>query len=408
MNSMAQTSPAKSSTDLRVRDQIRRRRTGIVVVTIVVIAALLIAWAGSGARRGYLDPAAYDGAGSHAVAALLAQNGVNVVTVRSSVDAAAQVRQAGARSTTLLVAVPDLLSADQVERLRAAGAATTILLAPTTRTTLSVWAPGVEPTARATDDVREPDCTWRAAVLAGGTRAGGAAYSVPPTIGIDPGLVQRCYPYRGDPTVVHLPNAAGNSRPIDNGDVTILGDPRVLTNDQLAKDGNAALALNALGQNTTLVWYLPTLAELTGGERKSFFTLVPRGVSFALLQLGVVVLLIAAWRVRRLGRVVVEPLPAVVRSSETVEGRGRMYRRAGARDRAAAALRDASIGRLRRRLTLPPNGTPDLLVAAVASRCDRAAPAIRDLLYGAAPVDDAALVRLADDLDALEREVTQF
>jgi hypothetical protein len=27
------------------------------------------------------------------------------------------------------------------------------------------------------------------------------------------------------------------------------------------------------------------------------------------------------------------------------------------------------------------------------------------LLYGAAPADDGALVRLADDLDALEREV---
>jgi hypothetical protein len=30
---------------------------------------------------------------------------------------------------------------------------------------------------------------------------------------------------------------------------------------------------------------------------------------------------------------------------------------------------------------------------------------VGSLLYGAAPADDAALVRLADDLDALEREV---
>jgi hypothetical protein len=46
-------------------------------------------------------------------------------------------------------------------------------------------------------------------------------------------------------------------------------------------------------------------------------------------------------------------------------------------------------------------------VDAVATRTSRPPSEVATLLYGAAPADDAALVRLADDLDALEREVSR-
>src|SRR5690606_41722785 len=59
----------------------------------------------------------------------------------------------------------------------------------------------------------------------------------------------------------------------------------------------------------------------------------------ALPILIVVVVLLAWWQGRRLGPLVTEPLPVVVRASETVEGRGRLYRSRRARDRAAEALR---------------------------------------------------------------------
>ncbi|MGF1432501.1 DUF4350 domain-containing protein, partial [Kitasatospora sp. LaBMicrA B282] len=54
----------------------------------------------------------------------------------------------------------------------------------------------------------------------------------------------------------------------------------------------------------------------------------------------------------------------------------------------------------------------DRLPTAAAGPADRApadrAPAdLPGLLYGPAPTDDAALLRLADDLDALERQVRQ-
>jgi hypothetical protein len=41
----------------------------------------------------------------------------------------------------------------------------------------------------------------------------------------------------------------------------------------------------------------------------------------------------------------------------------------------------------------------------VAARAGRPAGDVSVLLYGAAPSDDRSLVHLADDLDALEREV---
>ena len=66
-------------------------------------------------------------------------------------------------------------------------------------------------------------------------------------------------------------------------------------------------------------------------------------------------LLVALWKGRRIGPLVAERLPVVVRASETVEGRGRLYRSRRARDRAADALRTATLQRLLPRLGLGAN-----------------------------------------------------
>ena len=122
---------------------------------------------------------------------------------------------------------------------------------------------------------------------------------------------------------------------------------------------------------------------------------------------AVAVLLLALWRARRLGPVVAEPLPVVVRAAETVEGRARLYRRAGARGTAAEALR-AGVRRpagARARPAAPRRSRRPWSTAVAGTHRPDRAPRSAALLYGAAPADDAALVRLADDLDALEREV---
>ncbi len=66
---------------------------------------------------------------------------------------------------------------------------------------------------------------------------------------------------------------------------------------------------------------------------------MPLAAWLVAIQLGVALLLAALWRARRLGPLVTERLPVVVRASETVEGHARLYRSRRARDRVAATLR---------------------------------------------------------------------
>jgi hypothetical protein len=84
----------------------------------------------------------------------------------------------------------------------------------------------------------------------------------------------------------------------------------------------------------------------------------------------------------------------------------RLYRRAGARQRAAAALREAAVRRLSARFGLPGGRTdPRALVEAVAAHTARPTTDVGALLFGAAPDTDGDLVALADALDALEHDV---
>ena len=59
------------------------------------------------------------------------------------------------------------------------------------------------------------------------------------------------------------------------------------------------------------------------------------------------------WRSRRVGPLVVENLPVVVRASETMEGRARLYERSNSRLHALDALRVGTVARLARTCGLP-------------------------------------------------------
>jgi hypothetical protein len=138
--------------------------------------------------------------------------------------------------------------------------------------------------------------------------------------------------------------------------------------------------------------------------------LLPDRLKWAALQLAIAVLLLALWRGRRLGRLVPEALPVVVRQAEAVVGKARLYRRAQARDRAADALRTSTRSTLSARLGLLPGVATSSaraeLLDVVAARVGRHARELEALLYGSAPADDRDLVSLAQRLADLEREVT--
>ncbi|MGH3318875.1 MAG: DUF4350 domain-containing protein [Streptosporangiaceae bacterium] len=368
----------------------RAARVPVAIALALVAVAVATAVVRSGGRAGYLDPEGVDDAGSHALAALLAERGVTVETARTARDA----RVAAGAHTLLVVVRPWLLSRRQLRGL-AAVPGNRMLVEPTGQA-LDALAPTVSTDNNAPVAPRPPGCGLSAARRAGTADTGGDLYDVHAHGGTK---VTRCYEAQGKPSVVRLVDTNGRA-------TTILGTGDPLTNAKLGAQGDAALAMNLVGSRSKVVWLVPeTQQPAATGQDGSLLGLLPDGVVFGAVQLAFAVVFVALWRVRRLGPVVAEPLPVAVRASETVEGRGRLYRSRHARDRAAGALRAGWLARVVPRLGLPRDATPQAVVDAVASRADRPATGVRALLYGAYPEDDAGLVRLADDLDTLETEV---
>ena len=192
----------------------------------------------------------------------------------------------------------------------------------------------------------------------------------------------------------------------DGRTVTVLGTSAPLTNANLGRNGNAALALNLLDQDSRVVWLVPApLISPVPAGRSSPISLIPAPVHLVAAELAVAVVLAAIWRMRRFGPLVFEPMPVVVRASETVAGHGRLYRSRRARGRAAAALRTAALTRITARIGLPKEASPEATCQELASRTGRGVNDLHAMLYGPPPGDDAALVTLATDLDSLEGQV---
>jgi len=193
----------------------------------------------------------------------------------------------------------------------------------------------------------------------------------------------------------------------DGRTVTVVGSGDFMTNGSLLDDGNAALAMNLAGTNSRVIWYAPQQREGYSDAGVEITDLIPPAVKWIVFQLCVAIALVALWKGRRLGPLVAERMPVVVRASETVEGRGRLYRSRRARDRAADALRTAALQRMLPRLGLSNNAEPPAVIAAVAQRCGQQPHALGRTLFGPPPDSDDDLVNLARELDDIERQVAQ-
>jgi hypothetical protein len=376
-----------------VRTWLRANRGPIAVVVVLVLAALLVAAAQSHRFAGAFDPDAVDPSGSHALAVLLADQGVTVVRVTDATSAAAALERAGGDATLLIVPTAPL-STQMIEAVADAPRTRTVLVEPDAEVldAFVPWASEVEPLDDASVDV-PADCTWWVGQKVGDLPSEGMTYQATGN------GTHSCW--KG---LVVDDSGAGDTAS------TVIGASQAITNARLADSGYAALGLTTLGHSRTLVWWVPSITDPLqfggGTERPTLSELIPSWVGWMLLQLAVVAGVVIWWRGRRLGRVVVEPLPVVVRATETVEGRARLYRRGRARGRAADALRTATTERLRRLLALPRGASFDTVVSATSERTGRPSGEIAALLGpGAEPPDDASLTGLAHALDTLENEV---
>ena len=383
-----------------VGDGVVKPRTGrwiAAVAGIVVLAALIAAVSIPRGDSMRLSPTNAAPDGSRAVVQVLREQGVDVRRYRES----RQVVAATDAGTTVVVTTPELLGPAQLSRLAGDDLADLVLVEPNEKT-LAVLAPDVHLVGHVEAAVREPGCDLPSAERAGSTRAGGFLYGLDeqPAIGVTGASL--CY---RDPD---QPRQASYVLQTQSGRwVTVIGQSDVLTNQYLAQDGNAALALAGLGRQARLIWYTPDPLEPGGEPARSLTDLLPDWVRWVILQLVLVVLVVMLWRGRRLGRLVPEPLPVVVRAAETQEGRARLSRPGAPRGRAAATLRTTTLRRLAGRLAAPETTTPAQLVELVAAATGQDRARLRALLLGPAPPTDAALIGLADDLDTLEHDLTR-
>jgi Domain of unknown function (DUF4350) len=378
----------------------RWRAPGAVVALILLGGVIIAVLQGPGAGLP-LDPADSGPFGAHALVALLRARGQTVTRV-GTVRAAAS----AGRSSTLVITSPELLTGGERRELSQAPAS--LLIVGPALDGLGTLAPGVARAGKAPVVRRPPVCSLPGARLAGDADLGGdrlrsAIYgswkAVYGSWHCYPATVSGSSGVPSDQTPAFLVRYPAGRRVI-----TVLGSGVPLTNDSLGRDGNAALALNLL-TTPRVVWLVPENVAPAASGSRSLESLYPRPVHLVAAEIGVAVLLAALWRMRRFGPLVPEPLPVVVRASETVEGHGRLYRSRRARDRAAAALRAATLARIAARLGLPRAVSPEVTCQELASRTGRTPEQIQALVYGPVPQDDAALVTLATDLDALEGQV---
>ncbi|MEU5877332.1 DUF4350 domain-containing protein [Spirillospora sp. NPDC047279] len=371
------------------------RGIALVILAMIAVAVVLAALKPSVTPQ-YLDPTAPGEGGTRALAEIIKQRGSSVSVARGADDA---VRQASPGSL-LVVTRPERLTQADVSRLR--GTTGDLLLVEPSRDLLEAVAPGVQPAGGSFERTADPKCSLREATLAGRVE-----FDRSQTYELPAGAIG-CYRAEEHPRLVQLPPNLANGRT-----VTVLGSATPLTNENLTAEGNAALGMNLAGARPSVVWLIPDLPPAgTRSGDQSFFDLVPLKVHLFALQLVVAVVLIALWRTRRLGPVVTETLPVIVRSAETVEGRARLYRAHRARDRAAAALRSGALERLVPLLGLPRSAAQDPasaheIITAVAARTNAGEAAVHAALYGPEPADDEQLVGLTDFLDDLERQVRQ-
>jgi hypothetical protein len=369
-----------------------RRRpwvTPLAIIALILVSATLIALLRPAPVLSYLDPDSTQPTGTHALADLLTARGQQVERV-TAVGAAAAAASHG--HATLVITSPDLLAIQQLRAL--ADAPADLVIIEPDQVALTALAPGIAASGRVRAGPLQPGCHLAAARLAGNADVGGIGLHLV-------GGVRGVACYRSGPNASLVQYATTRT-------ITALGTGAPLENQNLARLGNAALALDLLGRRAHVVWLVPQLALAPAGAPhgpKSLWQLIPEGTYLVAAELGVALLLAAAWRGRRLGRLVPERLPVVVRAAETAEGHARLYQARRARGQAAAALRSAAVDRLAPALGLPSTAPATAVISALGARSQLPASQLEQLLFGPPPETDGSLARLADGLDALEREV---
>ncbi|WP_353950924.1 DUF4350 domain-containing protein [Knoellia sp. S7-12] len=377
----------------------------VVALGVGALAAIAMATTPPGA---VMDPEGVGPDGGAALIAVLEQNGVTVETSTSIEEVTDAVRQ-GDDDTSIVIANTSNLGTTAAATLRqeSVGVDRIVVLSPNSEQLKALRADATAllsgvfvpiesrcdiGTVDEGDSLIGIDTRYETATGSSGTKA-----CFPLTIQTEDGSDDG----EGDhgAGLLQLPSTSSHPQ------MTIVGSKTGFTNGTITQEDNAAIALRLLGGSSRLIWYHPDISDLANSEStEEGGGLLPAWFAPALALVATSLLVLALVRGRRLGRLVREPLPVVVRAVETTESRGRLYRRAQDRPRAATVLRLATVDRLRSRLGLRRGDSVETVARAISAATGHPVREVLDLVAGPEPTDDAALVRLAQDLSDLEEK----
>lgn len=399
----------------------------------------------------YLSPISDAELGGRRLARLLEDRGV-VVDRQTKTSEALVLAAKG--DTTLLVPAPSLVHPYYLRMIKLLPASVqVVLVAPDQRVLSNARLPARVDGSRMASRSARPSCGFRPAVVAGVAGVFRTRYEVDKS-----DQIQRCY--GGALTLLRRGAAT----------VSLVGADDPFRNDRINEHNNATLASELLSATGRVVWldlhrmessprYLddPALAsqepappslgpgspdpdftqpdrngghagegygddgENQGEDQEEYqedgddertrasnplWSAFPPWVFATVALLAFAALLYAIAAGRRLGGPVTEPLPVMVRATETVTGRGRLYQRARARGPAASTLRETAIDRLASSLGLAKTTEREELVDTVARHSNWSRESVTEALFGQEPVDDRELVQLALTIEALLAAVT--
>lgn len=372
---------AGSTTTASATARLGRHRTTItwLLIAVVVLVVLSILTRDHATYDGPLDPRNPKSAGAQAVARVLDSRGVEVTVARGQ---AALLAERVDEDTAVVVTNPQALGPSTLRRLRShASSAGAVVLVGDAQVLGAQLGLDVGQVPRGD---RDAACD----------------------LDLVDGLVVRTYGGRG----LRAPGcfgADGTSVLVQRDALWLLTSPSSISNRHVLVQDDAALALRLLGQQPHLVWYVADPGDIAAGEGFSLTRLLPPWLGPSAILLLFAVLGLMVWRGRRLGPLVTEPLPVVVRAIESTQARGRIYRRTSDRTHASGILLEASRRRLTETLGLPPRTSLEVVADAAAARASRDPTDVRALL-GTTPTSVTTNARLADlgrRLVELENEV---
>jgi hypothetical protein len=359
----------------------------VFALVLAIFVAVVVVATGSNPSKARLSATNPGPTGAEALVNVLRNDHVTVTAAHTL--GAALKDSSDAYDTTLVLYDPNgYLTTSQLVQL--GGASSSLVLIEPSTDQLDALAPSVAQ-AGFVPSTASADCDLSPAQKAGTVAGLGRGYRI-----ISKSAdAQGCLGTGGVHSLVKL-DVSGQT-------VWVLGSTTVLTNGNILRAGNAALALGLIGQHKRVVWYLPTFADVH--SLQDGVLPAPPWVFLVIVLLGLVALSAIFWRGRRFGAIVVERMPVFVKSNETAEGRARLYQKASARGHSLDALRIGTIGRLATVCGLPAKSTLDDVIGTVARHTGRPPDELRALLVGDIPNSDSALMTLGGQLQDLEKEV---